>query len=100
MSAYDFDAEPWRWTGNGAQWVFVTVPEGIADEVESLQSGRGRGFGAVRVRVTIGATTWETSMFPSTEHGSYILPLKAPVRTAERIVVGSAVNVHIALVQT
>ncbi|MFW2514539.1 DUF1905 domain-containing protein [Demequina sp. SO4-13] len=99
MTEYEFEAEPWRWTGNGAQWVFVTIPEDIADEVESLQTGQGRGFGAVRVRVTIGTTTWETSMFPSTEHSSYILPLKAAVRTAERIVVGSAVNAHIALVQ-
>lgn len=95
VTTYEFEAEPWRWAGNGAQWVFVTVPEDVSDEVEAALTGPGRGFGAVRVRVTIGATTWDTSMFPSTEHRAYILPLKAAARKAERVEVGEHVRVRI-----
>lgn len=98
MAEYEFDAEPWRWAGNGAQWVFVTTPDDVADEVESLQTGAGRGFGAVKVRVTVGPTTWDTSMFPSSEHRAYILPLKAAARAAAHIEVGTPVRVRITLI--
>lgn len=98
METFEFDAEPWRWTGNGAQWVFVTVPDAIADDVDAVQQGPGRGFGAVRVRVTIGGSSWATSMFPSKEHRSYILPLKAPVRSVENVEVGVSIGVRIELI--
>ncbi|WP_084037941.1 DUF1905 domain-containing protein [Demequina sp. NBRC 110053] len=98
MTTYQFDAALWQWTGNGAQWVFLTLPEGVADEVEALQVGPERGFGAVKVEVTIGSTTWRTSMFPSKEHGSYILPVKASVRKEEGVEVGDRASVAITLV--
>lgn len=95
MTVHEFEATPWQWTGNGAQWVFVTLPDGLADEIEAKQTGPGRGFGAVRVRVGIGDTTWETSMFPSREHQSYILPLKAAVRKTEQIETSAAVRLRV-----
>lgn len=98
MPEYTFDAALWRWTGNGAAWVFLTVPEDVADQVEALQVGPGRGFGAVKVRVTIGSSTWDTSMFPSQEHASYILPIKAPVRRTEAIDAGDSVAVRVLLI--
>lgn len=42
----------------------------------------------MRVEVTIGSSTWQTSLFPSKDVGSYILPLKKPVRRAEGLSVG------------
>ncbi|GIG55518.1 DUF1905 domain-containing protein [Demequina activiva] len=98
MPDYLFDAVLWRWTGNGAAWVFLTVPEDIADQVEAQQVGPGRGFGAVKVRVTIGSSTWDTSMFPSQEHASYILPVKAPVRRKEGLDAGDTATVRILLI--
>ena len=52
--------------------------------------GKQNGFGSVRVAVTIGSTTWKTSLFPSKE-GAYLLPIKAEVRKKERIAAGDAV---------
>ncbi|WP_084103306.1 DUF1905 domain-containing protein [Demequina sp. NBRC 110056] len=98
MTAYAFDAELWNWTGEGAQWVFLTVPEDVADEVEAAQTGPERGFGAVKVEVVIGSSTWRTSMFPSKEHASYILPIKASVRRSEGITAGDTATVAITLV--
>jgi len=98
MAEFAFDAPLWLWQGEGAQWVFLTVPEDVADQVEELQTGPGRGFGAVKVRVTIGATTWDTSMFPSKEHASYILPIKAAVRRTEGLAVGESARVAIELI--
>ncbi|WP_297081194.1 DUF1905 domain-containing protein [uncultured Demequina sp.] len=98
MGEYAFDAQLWLWNGEGAQWVFVTVPEGVADHVEAQQTGPERGFGAVKVQVVIGASTWKTSMFPSKEHASYILPIKAAVRRAEGIAAGDTAAVSITLI--
>lgn len=98
MSTYEFVAELWRWQGKGDQWIFVTLPEAVADEIEDRQHGPRRGFGAVRMRVTIGGTTWDTSAFPSKEHASLILPVKAAVRKAEALDVGARPEVRVELI--
>lgn len=81
-----FTAELWEHSPGG--WCFVTVPAAVG---EALADGPGprRGFGAVRVEVTVGSTTWQTSVFPSKE--SYILPMKKPVRRAEELEPGDPV---------
>jgi hypothetical protein len=58
-----------------------------------------RGFGSVRVRVTVGATTWNTSIFPDTKSESYVLPVKKAVRSSEGLGDGSSVDVRLTLVE-
>ncbi|WP_084102085.1 DUF1905 domain-containing protein [Demequina sp. NBRC 110051] len=99
MTKYAFTAPLWVWRARNQTWTFVTVPEDIADEVEDLQTGLRRGFGAVKVRVTIGSTVWETSMFPSSDQGSYILPVKASVRKAEGLSVDGTARLTIELIE-
>lgn len=41
-----------------------------------------RGFGSLRVEVTIGDTTWRTSIFYDRTVSSYLLPVNAAVRKA------------------
>lgn len=74
-----FDAELWRHDGEAA-WYFVTVPGDVSDAVEVATAGRRRGFGSVRVRATVGSTTWATSLFPDTRRRAFLLPLKKAVR--------------------
>ncbi|MGA1568277.1 MAG: DUF1905 domain-containing protein [Ilumatobacteraceae bacterium] len=69
---FTFSAEVWRWPARPA-WHFVTVPFEVADEIEDASSERG-GFDSVKVEVTLGRFTWSTSLFPSAEHESLILP--------------------------
>jgi len=94
---YAFDAELWLWEGEGAPWTFLTFPAEVADEIDARPGVAARGFGAVRVDVTIGSTTWATSAFPSRERASLILPIKAQVRKAEDIAAGDTVRVTINL---
>ncbi|HEU5036498.1 MAG TPA: DUF1905 domain-containing protein [Nocardioides sp.] len=91
-----FDAELWEWDAapEGSSWVFVTVPEDETDEIR-LRSGPPRGFGSVRVEVTIGATTWRTSVFP--DKRGYALPVKKAVRRAESLEVGDPARVRLEL---
>ncbi|WP_062078989.1 DUF1905 domain-containing protein [Demequina globuliformis] len=95
---FRFTAELWPWRARHQTWTFVTVPEGISDEIEALQSDLRRGFGAVKVRVQVGAQQWETSMFPSKEHAAYILPVKAAIRKAAGLELGAQVAVTIELI--
>ena len=94
---WDFDAEVWLWKSD-ASWHFVTVPEEVADEIEDMPMNRG-GFGSVRVEVTIGSSTWRTSLFPSKEIGSFVLPLKKPVRVAEGLGVGDVCSIHLRIAE-
>jgi hypothetical protein len=89
---YQFDADVWVHDGEAA-WHFLTLPTDVTDEIDDLTAGRQKGFGSVPVAATIGATTWSTSIFPDTKRGSFVLPVKKPVRLAEGISDGDTVGV-------
>ena len=97
MDAFAFDGDLWLHDGD-APWHFITVPQDISDNIEARQDLTQRGFGSVRVRVTIGATTWTTSLFPDIKREAYVLPVKRDVRESEGIAAGSTVGVRIELV--
>ena len=80
-----------------AAWAFVTVPSDVDEEIR-LFSGPPRGFGSVRVEVTVGATTWRTSVFPDKQRG-FVLPLKKAVRRAESLDIGDSASLHLELVE-
>jgi len=90
-----FTAPLWRWSGESA-WHFLTVPEAVSDDIASRVEP-GPGFGSVKVVVTVGGTTWSTSVFPDSKSGRYVLPVKAAVRRRERIEDGDEVDVHLVI---
>ncbi len=93
-----FDAELWLWDARRTQtWTFVSVPTRQSEEIRDLAGGLRRGFGSVRVRATIGSSTWTTSIFPATQAG-YVLPVKRPVRVAEALDVGDMAAVTVELI--
>lgn len=96
-----FSAELWA-AESDAAWCFVTVPDDLSDTIEFIVAGREprRGFGAVKVEVTVGGTTWQTSLFPDKGRGAFVLPMKRAVRDAEGLRVGEDVEVALRLVET
>ncbi len=95
----EFDAPLWLWEARKVDaWTFVSLPTTLADEVLDRVGDTARGFGSVRVEVTVGATTWRTSIFPSTD--TYVLPVKKAVRRAEQLEVGDTVHVRLTLVDS
>lgn len=81
-----------------AAWHFVTLPQDVADEIEDMPISRV-GFGSIRVQVTIGSSSWGTSIFPSKELGSFLLPLKKQVRETEGLGVGDVCHVHLRIAE-
>ena len=83
--------------GEMAAWRFLPVTKKVGMEIKE-KFGKGRcGFGSIRVDVTVGETTWKTSIFPDKHSGSYVLPVKAAVRKAEAIEAGERVKYTIKL---
>lgn len=95
----EFEAELWLWDARkNESWTFVSLPVEASEEIRDLTAGPRRGFGAVRVRVVLGASVWSTSIFPDSGRGSYVLPVKRAVRKAEGIDVGDVVKVNVEVV--
>ncbi|WP_061965369.1 DUF1905 domain-containing protein [Demequina aurantiaca] len=94
-TTYEFKASLWRWDVHQGVWLFVTLPNKITDEIDEEYSGLRAGFGSVKVSVSIGETTWETSVFPSKEEGGFILPIKKAVRKSEGLDEGSTASVRL-----
>ena len=67
----------------------------VAKEIYQNFGKKHRGFGSLPVEVTVGATTWTTSIFRAKPTSSYLLFLKAGVRKRERIEVGDRLSVSL-----
>jgi hypothetical protein len=96
---FTFDAQLWEWDARRADsWTFVSLPADAADQIrDAVEPGPRRGFGSVRVRVTVGASTWATSIFPDSARGSFSLPIKKAVRSAEGLSAGDVATVRVEL---
>jgi hypothetical protein len=81
---------------------FVRIPPEAAEAIVAheferrLEMGKRRGFGSVKVTVTLGDSRWQTSLFPNKD-GSWFLPVKKPVRVAEGLEYGDEVAMELEL---
>jgi len=89
---FTFTAKVWLYPGK-AGWQFVSLPTALSKELDYLFEDNKRGFGSLKVEVTVGETVWSTSIFPDKKSKSYLLPLKAHVRKQEQIQVDKTVRV-------
>lgn len=91
----EFDGDVFRWAAReDSAWFFTSVPPELGEEIREIPRPY-RGFGSVRVRARIGGSEWTTSIFPSSDSGSYVLPLKKAVREAEGLTDGGPVTVRL-----
>ena len=94
IGTFEFAAPLWRYPGADG-WHFVSLPPEISTDITDISTGIRRGFGSVRVAVTVGSTSWRTSIFPDSKTGTYLLPVKKAVRVAERLEVGDQVKAQL-----
>lgn len=81
---------------------FLRTPPEAAEAIgahrfeRQLETGKRRGFGSVKVAVTLGGSRWQTSLFPN-KGGNWFLPIKKPVRLAENLLDGAEIEVELEL---
>ena len=97
IGIFEFGAPLWRYPGADG-WHFVSLPAEVSAEITDIAAGARRGFGSVRVDVTVGATSWRTSLFPDSKTGTYLLPVKKAVRLAEHLEAGGEVRAQLQVV--
>ncbi len=95
-SEFSFVSQLWRWEVRRDNWFFVTVPEYESDVIAGIPRP-SRGFGGVRVEVTVGNTTWQTSIFPDSKRGCYVLPMKKAILNVENLMENDKVKVELKL---
>ena len=88
----EFTAELYLWQARSDSWTFVDLPAELSEEIRTSLPLPPRGFGSVRVEVTVGETTWRTSVFPDKGKGIYVLPVKRSVQGAEQIEAGDEIT--------
>lgn len=88
---YSFKAKVWLYPGM-AGWHFVTIPKKTKEEIDFFFAHAKRGWGSLPVLVTVGKTSWKTSIFPDKKTGSYLLPLKLEIRKKENLKEGDSIN--------
>jgi hypothetical protein len=100
--SWTFTGPLWLWRGKAQDgtptstaWHFVTIDGVVADGIRAAAPGRSAAWGSVYVQVTVGKTHWQTSVFPSKEVAGYLLPIKASVRKAEKLVEGDQVTLQL-----
>lgn len=90
----EFDGEVFQWDARAdASWFFTALPPELSADIREIPRPP-RGFGSVRVRASVGRSTWATSIFPDAA-GYYVLPLKKSVRVAEGLDDGGPVTVRL-----
>lgn len=71
-----------KWTGKGA-WFFIRIEKETAEKIKDNFGMYAKGWGSLPVNVTVGNSTWKTSIFP--DKATYLLPIKSQIRKAENI---------------
>jgi hypothetical protein len=94
VTSYSFSAELWLYPGE-AGWHFLTLPADVAEDLREEAAAFRKGFGSVKVTAEISGHSWQTSVFPDSKSGSYLLPVKRAIRAAARISAGDEVAVQL-----
>lgn len=84
MKKFSFTEKVFKYGGVGG-WHFVALPQKLSDEVKEASKNKKKvAWSYIKVKATIGKTTWLTTLFPGKVYPC-LLAIKAQVRHAEGI---------------
>lgn len=91
---YDFSAKIWQYDGpNG--WYFVSLPKNFSKEIRENLKWQEEGWGRLKASAKIGNYEWKTAIWFDTKQNTYLLPLKADIRTKCNLEKEQVINVSI-----
>ncbi len=89
-----FDSKIIKYPGFAA-WFFVPVTKDLSEKIKSKNQEKKKGFGSLRVKVQLGKSIWETSIFPDSRSVCYLLPLKKEIRKKEDLYENESVSIKL-----
>jgi len=95
-NTWNFSRSVWVWPGETQKWFFVYVDGDVKDSM--VKSAKTYGYGFIRVVATVGATSWETALFPHKKENCFLLPIVKAVRKKEGIDAGDTISITLSLV--
>ncbi len=81
----------WRWPGDMG-WHFINLDKTTSSKIRKLFP---RGF--VKIKAKLGNTEWNTSLFPHSETGVYLLAIKKSIRKKEDVFEGDIIKISFIL---
>jgi hypothetical protein len=93
-TSHSFSAGLWHYPDQSG-WHFITLPFDVSEEIREETVAFRKGFGSVKVTAEVYGQSWQTSIFPDSKSGSYLLPVKKAIRTAACISAGDEVAVQL-----
>ena len=97
LAPYEFVGELFEWRGP-APFHFIRVPADVAEDFQGLSELVSYGWGVIPVRVRIGDSDWDTSLFP--KDGGYLVPIKDRIRRQEDMAIGDEMQVELRIRST
>lgn len=82
--------ELWKYEG-AAGWCFVTLSKALSAKIRKGHAEAEEGWGRLKAQVTIGKTSWKTSIWFDTKRDAYLLPVKTQIRKTEKLAIGSKI---------
>ena len=86
-NTFKVEARVWQWPGD-APWHFVTLDKKNGDQIRNSYKK-----GMIKIRASLGKTTWDTALFPHKYSQGYLIALKKSVRLAEDVWDGDKVKI-------
>lgn len=86
-------AKVWVFDGPTA-WYMVTIPAKQSKQINKEFGDRHRGWGSIPVLVTLGKTTWKTSIFWE-KKGTYVMAIKKEIRKKEKVTSGDVISIKL-----
>ncbi len=86
-----FEAAIVEWRGP-PPYLFAAVPEAHVGAIRYAALSESYGWGVVPVVAKVGRSEFATSLFP--RGGTYLLPIKLAIQTAERVGLGDRIAVE------
>lgn len=89
---FEFSGKIFHWRGP-APYLFVAIPTEQSGKIKAISRLVTYGWGVIPVRVRIGNTEWQTSLFP--KDGRYLVPIRMNVQRAEHLKEGDTVKIRL-----
>lgn len=91
---FAFKGKIWKDKGKGA-WHFVTLPKRLSKNIRKIHKDSEEGWGRLKTNITVGDTSWKTSIWFDTKADTYLLPVNSKVRKKEKLVEGVSLEFHL-----